>query len=54
MDDKLRKNVILKTENLTKKFGELVAVDDVSVEIKEGSFSVLFGPNGAGKTTWFI
>ncbi|HDD68990.1 MAG TPA: ABC transporter ATP-binding protein [Candidatus Korarchaeota archaeon] len=44
--------MILKTKNLTKKFGELIAVNNVSVEVKEGSFSVLFGPNGAGKTTW--
>jgi len=47
MDD-----VILATKNLTKRFGELTAVDNVSVEVKRGSFSVLFGPNGAGKTTW--
>ena len=47
MDD-----VILETKNLTKRFGELIAVDNVSVKVKRGSFSVLFGPNGAGKTTW--
>jgi len=44
--------VILKTERLTKKFGKLRAVDNVTMEIKEGAFAVLFGPNGAGKTTW--
>jgi branched-chain amino acid transport system ATP-binding protein len=43
---------ILKTKKLTKKFGKLRAVDDVTMEINEGSFAVLFGPNGAGKTTW--
>jgi len=52
LSNELEKKVILRTKNLTKKFGELVAVDNVSVEIQEGSFSVLFGPNGAGKTTW--
>jgi len=44
--------VMLRTKNLTKTFGELRAVDDVSMEVKEGAFAVLFGPNGAGKTTW--
>lgn len=44
--------VILETKNLTKNFGELRALDDVSMEVKEGAFTALFGPNGAGKTTW--
>lgn len=43
---------ILVTKGLTKRFGNLVAVDDVSMEVKRESFSILFGPNGAGKTTW--
>ena len=42
---------IIKTENLTKKFKELVAVDDVSLEIEEGECFGLLGPNGAGKTS---
>jgi len=46
------KATILVTKNLTKKFGELVAVNDVNLEVKKGTFAILFGPNGAGKTTW--
>lgn len=42
-------NVILK--NLTKKFKEVIAVDDLSIEIKDKEFAVLVGPSGCGKTT---
>jgi len=37
--------------NLTKKFGELVAVDDLSFSVKQGELFGFLGPNGAGKTT---
>ncbi len=42
---------IIETKNLTKKFGELKAVDDVSITIRKGEFFGLLGPNGSGKTT---
>jgi branched-chain amino acid transport system ATP-binding protein len=45
--------VILKTEGLSKDFGSLRAVNDVSLEIKEGTIRAIIGPNGAGKTTLF-
>jgi len=45
--------VILQINNLTKRFGGLTAVNDVSFEIERGSLVGLIGPNGAGKTTVF-
>jgi ABC-2 type transport system ATP-binding protein len=42
---------ILETVNLTKKFGRITAVDNLSVSINEGEIFGLLGPNGAGKTT---
>ena len=44
---------ILKTINLTKKFGGLIAVDDVSFKVEEGDVQSIIGPNGAGKSTFF-
>jgi ABC-2 type transport system ATP-binding protein len=42
---------MIKTENLTKRFGEHLAVDRLSLEIAEGEVFGFLGPNGAGKTT---
>ena len=42
---------MIETENLTKKFGDLTAVDSVSFSVKEGEVFGFLGPNGAGKTT---
>jgi branched-chain amino acid transport system permease protein len=43
----------LSIEHVTKRFGGLVAVDDVSFSLDSGTLSSLIGPNGAGKTTLF-
>lgn len=43
--------VIIKTENLTKHFGDIVAVDGLNLEINKGEIFGLVGPDGAGKTT---
>jgi ABC-2 type transport system ATP-binding protein len=42
---------VLRTEKLTKRFGALVAVDGVDLEVREGEVFGYLGPNGAGKTT---
>jgi branched-chain amino acid transport system ATP-binding protein len=44
---------ILELHHVTKKFGGLTAVNDVSFSIEEGQISAIIGPNGAGKTTLF-
>ncbi len=44
---------ILKTENLTKAFGALTAVNGVSLAVEAGTLHSIIGPNGAGKTTLF-
>ena len=43
----------IETHGLTKRFGELVAVDNLDLDVAEGEIFGLLGPNGAGKTTCF-
>src|SRR4030043_2362749 len=43
--------LIIKVENVTKKYEDSVAVDNISFTVKEGEVFGLLGPNGAGKTT---
>src|SRR5882672_1019039 len=45
--------MLLRTENLTKSFGALTAVNAVNLSIEAGSLHSIIGPNGAGKTTLF-
>jgi len=44
-------DVVLKTEGLTKRYGDLTAVQDLTLEVYEGEVFGFLGPNGAGKTT---
>lgn len=45
--------ILLETQHLTKAFGGLVAVSDVSIAVEAGTTHAVIGPNGAGKTTLF-
>ncbi len=44
---------MLDVRNVTKQFGSLVAVNDVSMQVAPGELRAIIGPNGAGKTTFF-
>ena len=44
---------MIKVENITVRFGGVIAVNNVSIHVKAGQITGLIGPNGAGKTTLF-
>ncbi len=44
---------VLEVRNVSRRFGSLVAVRDVSLTVNEGELRAIIGPNGAGKTTFF-
>ena len=46
-------NTLLDVQNLTMKFGGLIAIDDLSFAAKKDHITSIIGPNGAGKTTVF-
>ena len=50
---KEQEHLVLRTENLVKKYGKRTVVSHVSVDVKQGEIVGLLGPNGAGKTTTF-
>lgn len=45
--------ILIETHHLTKYFGALAAVNDVSIKIRQNALHSIIGPNGAGKTTFF-
>ena len=52
METKENRNVKVQVEHLTKKFGDLLVLNDISFQIKRGEFVCVVGPTGCGKTTF--
>jgi branched-chain amino acid transport system ATP-binding protein len=52
-NETMTSDTILKVEHLSMRFGGLMAINDLSLEVKRGEITALIGPNGAGKTTVF-
>ena len=46
------RQIKVKVNNLTKKFGDLLVLDDISFEVGKGEFLCIVGPTGCGKTTF--
>src|SRR5205085_2790565 len=51
--DKESARALIELDNLTKRYGALAAVDNVSMQVCIGEIRAIIGPNGAGKTTLF-
>lgn len=47
----MMENVVIKTDRLTKRFGDFIAVNDITFEVEKGEIFGFLGANGAGKTT---
>ena len=48
----MSEDVKVRVEHLTKSFGDLLVLDDISFEVKKGEFLCIVGPTGCGKTTF--
>jgi ABC-2 type transport system ATP-binding protein len=53
-DDKVKGQIIIETEGLTKKYGHQTVVNNLTLQIREGEVFGFLGPNGAGKTTTLL
>lgn len=47
-------DIVIETQNLTKRYGEIVAVDNLNLKIRAGEVFGILGPNGSGKTTTIL